>query len=159
MMKHQILSLSRLAHVFISIGALLLLLAGTFTLAQAAPPRQDAAGAFWGGVKLTLSHGFPPCSKAVPIPPARASAARLFSATQFIPTLLFSRSLPHSLFLQHPVLSERRGASFQLAFPAAATKHLSPRGRLLNQAKARRDKKIRSRVIDCRADWLMNWMS
>jgi mono/diheme cytochrome c family protein len=42
-MKHQTLSLSRLTHAFISIGALLLLLAGTFTLAQAEPPRQDAA--------------------------------------------------------------------------------------------------------------------
>jgi len=41
--KQTISSLSRLAHTFISIGALLLLLAGTFTLAQAAPPRQDAA--------------------------------------------------------------------------------------------------------------------
>ena len=42
MMKHQTLSLSRLTYLFISVGALLLLLAGTVTLAQAAPP-QDAA--------------------------------------------------------------------------------------------------------------------
>ena len=35
-------SLSHLTHAFISIGVLLLLLAGTFSLAQAAPPHQDA---------------------------------------------------------------------------------------------------------------------
>ena len=42
MKKRTIPTLSRLVHILISTGTLVLLLAGTFMLAQAAPPSQDA---------------------------------------------------------------------------------------------------------------------